>query len=285
MTDDNERNNSKGIYFTVYNIFLSYIYIYIYIYSIMAEASASVPTSSEGGSGSGRRRRRKRREECQASSKSSSFSSSSRGGEDSFGNGSASAGANARGKKQARRTTTTSSSSRHGKLSGNPVVVGHDSSSSKSGGVGGVTRPLRSKPHRGGRGGSVSRRCEKVPGAERISKRAPQRHATSERDIFINRNSPFNAQLARAEKLLARCGGGGVDGSSVIVVHGLGAAINRALNLALRLQQRSLKPITLSVETDTIDLIDDVTDANGDSVKMRRNSAVHITITSKPLAE
>lgn len=61
-------------------------------------------------------------------------------------------------------------------------------------------------------------------------KRPPPRLQATKADIYIGRNSPFEAQLKRAQKMLD-------GGQANIILHGLGAAINRCINLALRLQQ------------------------------------------------
>lgn len=151
-----------------------------------------------------------------------------------------------------------------------------------------------------------------------MSKRAPTRLQRGERELYVNRNTPFPAQVARAEKLLAG------DRPSPITIHGLGAAMNRAINLALRLEQKSLgtltvcmhsgragdrpssrnhcvpltgpwsRPLTslcrlarlpnafqLSVATDTVDLVDDISSAAGDRVQLRKNSAVRIQVSRK----
>lgn len=45
---------------------------------------------------------------------------------------------------------------------------------------------------------------------------------------------------------------------SSICIHGLGAAINRAINLAMQLQHTSPVPLEISVTTSTVPLIDDL---------------------------
>jgi len=102
-------------------------------------------------------------------------------------------------------------------------------------------------------------------------KRMPPRLQSTPHDIYIGRNSPFDAQLKRAQKLLD-------DGQQRIVLHGLGAAINRCINLALKIQHIYAQ---ISVETDTVPLVDDLPADDPQAtprVQSRNNSAVHITI-------
>lgn len=55
-------------------------------------------------------------------------------------------------------------------------------------------------------------------------------------------------QLSRCEKLLN-------DGESEIVIHGLGAAVPRAVNLALHLKSKHLGTIEVAVNTSTVDIV------------------------------
>lgn len=43
-----------------------------------------------------------------------------------------------------------------------------------------------------------------------------------------------------------------------IFIHGLGASITRAINLALQIQQAAYNSVSLSVNTSTVELIDDL---------------------------
>eukprot|EP01137_Pigoraptor_chileana_P030792 Opistho-2@17760 len=107
-----------------------------------------------------------------------------------------------------------------------------------------------------------------------LSKRTPFRLPTRKNDLYITRNSEFAAQLDRAQKLLD-------SGLDEIFIHGLGAAINRAINLALRLQEHYKGTVQVSTNTSTIELVDDIepTDATQLPGEQRRNnSAVHIRV-------
>ncbi|XP_072176534.1 ribonuclease P protein subunit p20-like [Diadema setosum] len=111
-----------------------------------------------------------------------------------------------------------------------------------------------------------------------LRKRQPRRLPKRSNDIYVTRKSNFAGQLERCEKLLDA-------GEAEIHIHGLGAAINRALNLALQLESRALGTLQLAVSTDTVDLVDDVEplcdDADFD-VRERTNSAVHIRLFRTP---
>jgi len=67
-------------------------------------------------------------------------------------------------------------------------------------------------------------------------------------------------------------------------VHGLGAAVDRAVNLALQLKVTSVgcvAPLEVSANTSTIDLIDDyipVDDHHEAKTRSRHSSAVHIKV-------
>ena len=57
---------------------------------------------------------------------------------------------------------------------------------------------------------------------------------------------------------LARCQGLFDTGAQEVYIHGLGAAVNRAMNLALLLKCRSLGSLELSPNTSTVEVTDDL---------------------------
>ena len=64
-------------------------------------------------------------------------------------------------------------------------------------------------------------------------------------------------------------------------IHGLGAAINRAVNLALELKHTCVGNIETVTQTSTVELIDDLepeTDEREPDTFVRNNSAVHIKV-------
>eukprot|EP00058_Branchiostoma_floridae_P027965 XP_002613456.1 hypothetical protein BRAFLDRAFT_277479 [Branchiostoma floridae] len=86
--------------------------------------------------------------------------------------------------------------------------------------------------------------------------------------------SNFKGQLERAQRMLDA-------GSNEVFIHGLGHAINRAINIALQLKARGLGTIEVSTNTSTVELIDDLYPEKDDvssEVQSRNNSAVHIRV-------
>ena len=82
----------------------------------------------------------------------------------------------------------------------------------------------------------------------------------------------------RCQKLLQ-------SGEGEIYLHALGAAIPRALNLALKIQKFFGNRVTLDTTTSTVELTDDFeprTDNGGEGgSRTRHNSGVYIKITHK----
>jgi len=80
--------------------------------------------------------------------------------------------------------------------------------------------------------------------------------------------------MARCEKML----NGEWD---EIVLHGLGAAINRAINLALQLQRRFMTSIEMDIRTSTVQVNDDMwplLDELDTQSRSRNLSAIHIRL-------
>ncbi|XP_002741451.1 ribonuclease P protein subunit p20-like [Saccoglossus kowalevskii] len=113
-----------------------------------------------------------------------------------------------------------------------------------------------------------------------LRKRLPRRLPKRKNDIYVNRKTNFNAQLERSQKLFD-------NGYDVVFIHGLGAAINRSINLALQLKIRGLGSLEISVNTSTVELLDDLEPNNDDlepDTQLRTNSAVHIKVYKLALA-
>jgi len=112
------------------------------------------------------------------------------------------------------------------------------------------------------------------PDEYELRKRLPTRFSTQKNDVYVTCKTDFKAQLARCQKLLD----GGYD---QVFVHGLGVAVNRAINLALQIKRRGLGSIDLDVNTSTIDVTDDLEplmDHLDPKSHFRHVSAVHIRI-------
>lgn len=105
-----------------------------------------------------------------------------------------------------------------------------------------------------------------------IRKRGIVRAATLKTDIYVSRKSAYPALLKRATQLLED------NTIKSFVIHGMGAALNRAIELALELQQSYPQRFKWDITTDTVKLIDDVEEEASSSVETRCNSAIHIAI-------
>jgi hypothetical protein len=106
-------------------------------------------------------------------------------------------------------------------------------------------------------------------------RRVPHRPHPRPEDIFVTRSSSFDALVKRATSLLdagryvfVRYWNSTIlahvflcDFRSEVVIHGLGAALTRAVELALAL--RSKGGYTLSIRTNTVELIDDLVPVEG----------------------
>ncbi|MBN3318062.1 POP7 protein, partial [Atractosteus spatula] len=109
-----------------------------------------------------------------------------------------------------------------------------------------------------------------------LRKRLPRKLPRRRNDVYVNMKTDFRAQLARCQKLLE--GGGQRE----ICVHGLGLAINRAINIALQLQAASQGALQIAANTSTVELVDDLEpeDEEGGEplTRTRNNSAIHIKV-------
>ncbi|GFS32074.1 ribonuclease P protein subunit p20 [Trichonephila inaurata madagascariensis] len=115
---------------------------------------------------------------------------------------------------------------------------------------------------------SSSRDIENSDPGYRIERRLTPRLPKRKMAFFFNQKNPF---LGNSTGFLAS--------ETEIHVHGLGASVNTAVNLALQLKSFYADTITLEATTSTVDLIDDHhSPQNGHRVENRKNSAIHIKI-------
>ncbi|XP_030042950.1 ribonuclease P protein subunit p20 [Microcaecilia unicolor] len=108
-----------------------------------------------------------------------------------------------------------------------------------------------------------------------LRRRLPRKLPKRNNDVYINMKTDFKAQLARCRKLLE---GGGFN---EICIHGLGLAINRAINVALQLQANSFGTLQIAANTSTVELVDDLeaeVDDEEPASRTRNNSAIHIKV-------
>lgn len=113
-----------------------------------------------------------------------------------------------------------------------------------------------------------------------LRKRLPHRLPRRPNDIYVNMKTDFKAQLARCQKLLDG-GTRGQNACTEIYIHGLGLAINRAINIALQLQAGSFGSLQVAANTSTVELVDELepeTDSREPLTRIRNNSAIHIRV-------
>lgn len=124
---------------------------------------------------------------------------------------------------------------------------------------------------------TLSPSVEMDPVEYTLRKRLPRKLPKRRNDVYVNMKTDFRAQLVRCQKLLD--GGGHKE----ICVHGLGLAINRAINIALQLQASSQGALQLAANTSTVELVDDLEPEDPDDTgepltRTRNNSAIHIKV-------
>ncbi|XP_028812405.1 ribonuclease P protein subunit p20 isoform X2 [Denticeps clupeoides] len=111
-----------------------------------------------------------------------------------------------------------------------------------------------------------------------LRKRLPRKLPKRRNDVYVNMKTDFKAQLSRCQKLLDSS-----TGPREICIHGLGLAINRAINIALQLQASSQGALQLAANTSTVELVDDLEPEDPDEAgepltRTRNNSAIHIKV-------
>jgi len=106
-----------------------------------------------------------------------------------------------------------------------------------------------------------------------LRKRLPRSLPREPNDVYVTRKTPFKVQLDRCQELL--------DSGETVFVHGLGAAVSRAVNIALAVKKNNCGSVDLDVRTATVNLVDDIDYVDEDripSVQTRPNSVVHIKL-------
>ncbi|XP_068633459.1 ribonuclease P protein subunit p20 [Battus philenor] len=107
-----------------------------------------------------------------------------------------------------------------------------------------------------------------------IKKRLPVRPIEGSNVIFVTKKTNFKAQLDKCCDLLTK-------GEKEIILHGLGAAIQRCCNLALQLETLFSGTCQIEVNTGTVDLVDDLEPLMDDldfGAQVRHSSSIHIRI-------
>lgn len=122
---------------------------------------------------------------------------------------------------------------------------------------------------------SSTKKCSNLETEDyRIQKRLPPTFPRRKNDVFVNQKSPFIAQFNKCKSLLS-------NGEKEICIHGLGASVNTAVNLALQIKSYFLDTVELDTNTSTVTLVDDfipTTDKRKYHTEYRKNSAIHIKV-------
>jgi len=108
-----------------------------------------------------------------------------------------------------------------------------------------------------------------------IHKRLPPKFHTSASDVYITRKTDITAQFKRCKTQLDKK-------NDEIVIHALGNAVNRALNLALWLENAMKNSVHLDVLTSSVKVTDDILATFGDGdidSHQRKVSAIHIRVS------
>eukprot|EP00116_Pleurobrachia_bachei_P016000 sb/3476262/ len=100
-------------------------------------------------------------------------------------------------------------------------------------------------------------------------KKIPPVHSHGINEIYLDTTQPFNQQLERAWRILDE---GKLDH---VVIHGIGPAMSRVLNLALQIKNRGKGMYDLSTTTHTVTLHDELED---DTIQSRKNSSVSVKV-------
>ncbi|XP_014214769.1 ribonuclease P protein subunit p20 [Copidosoma floridanum] len=107
-----------------------------------------------------------------------------------------------------------------------------------------------------------------------VRKRVPDKVSQRNKDVYVNNNTDFKALLKKCEKVLA-------SEAKEVILHGLGGAIIKTCNLALKLQRIHHGTLQLYVKTSSVALTDDLEPKTDDAdyeVNNRCNSAIHIRV-------
>ncbi|ELU08628.1 hypothetical protein CAPTEDRAFT_99895 [Capitella teleta] len=107
-----------------------------------------------------------------------------------------------------------------------------------------------------------------------LRKRLPRKLPRRKNDVYVNSKTNFNGQMARCQKLLDA-------GFHEVYIHGLGVAINHAINIALQLKSRNMDGFVISANTSTVDVVDDFepeTEEGEAKTQQRSVSAIHIKV-------
>lgn len=113
----------------------------------------------------------------------------------------------------------------------------------------------------------------------KIVRKLPSRFPKSDNDIYITKKTDFKAQLEKCTYMIRNF----KKSDDFVVLHAMGPAINRAVNLALKLKKERTY-LDMNCYTSSIEMEDDLIplmDNLDISVQHRFISAIHIKISNR----
>ncbi|XP_058798999.1 ribonuclease P protein subunit p20 [Phymastichus coffea] len=119
-----------------------------------------------------------------------------------------------------------------------------------------------------------SKSKRKLSNSHIVKKRTPFQYPKQKNEVYANNKTNFKAQLKQCERILD-------SGAQEVIIHGLGAAINRACSLALHLKEIHHETLDLDTKISSVTLTDDLepkTDDASYEIKERKSSAIRIRV-------
>lgn len=112
-------------------------------------------------------------------------------------------------------------------------------------------------------------------GTHAVTKRPTAKLSQRPNDIYVSNKSDFRAQLKQCNTLLS------TSDFHEVFLHSIGAAVTRAINLALTLVSESQGGLGYEANTSTIELTDNLHPLHDDgdfAISSRRNSCLHVRV-------
>uniref|UniRef100_A0A0M3HUK9 Ribonuclease P n=1 Tax=Ascaris lumbricoides TaxID=6252 RepID=A0A0M3HUK9_ASCLU len=110
-----------------------------------------------------------------------------------------------------------------------------------------------------------------------LRKRLPPQYPKSKNDVYITRHTSLAGQRRRVQQLMD-------SHMDEVVLHGIGSAVSRTINLALQIQRKLADSLKLEIKTSTVRVTDDLFPLYDEVDFASRNrsiSAVHIRLSRR----
>ncbi|OQR74059.1 ribonuclease P protein subunit p20-like [Tropilaelaps mercedesae] len=124
---------------------------------------------------------------------------------------------------------------------------------------------------------SAEERVRFDPSEYELRKRLPPQMPRSPDHVYVNTRTEFKHQFERVKSVL-------LNGGKEVHIHGIGAAVNRAINIALQVQSHFGDAMETDVRTSTVEVTDDwepLADDLEPQSQKRNVSAIHIRVFRK----